>query len=72
MKAKFALPFPEQYQPAEVKDRIEQRPVSYHEQVRRNYLALAADARHQYTVINGDQPIEAVQNDVIKAVAAMR
>ena len=72
VKAKFALPFPEQYQPAEVKDRIEQRPVTYHEQVRRNYLALAADAEHRYSVIDADRPIEAVREDVIRAVAAMQ
>jgi dTMP kinase len=71
VKAKFALPFPEQFQPAEVKDRIEQRPLSYHEQVRRNYLTLAADGRHPYCIIDGDRPIEAVQDDVIAAVQSL-
>ena len=72
VKAKFALPFPEQFQPpAKVKDRIEQRPIAYHEQVRRNYLALAKDARHPYRVIDADRSIEAVQADVIAAVESL-
>lgn len=50
------------------KDRIEQRPLAYHEQVRRNYLAQAqADPQH-YRVIDADRPPEAVAEDVWREV----
>lgn len=53
------------------KDRIEQRPMSYHEQVRRNYLSQAqADPRH-YRVINADRPPEQLAAEVWREVAAM-
>jgi dTMP kinase len=53
------------------KDRIEQRPMSYHEQVRRNYLSQAqADPRH-YRVINADRPPEQVAAEVWREVAAL-
>ena len=50
------------------KDRIEQRPLSYHEQVRRNYLTQAeADPAH-YRVIDADRPPEVVAHDVWREV----
>lgn len=51
------------------KDRIEQRPVEYHEQVRRNYLAQAKNDPQRYRVINADRAPEAVQADVWKCVS---
>ncbi len=50
------------------KDRIEQRPIAYHEQVRRNYLAQAAEEPERYRVINADRGIEAVHEDVRRVV----
>jgi dTMP kinase len=49
------------------KDRIEQRPLAYHEQVRRNYLALAQADPHRYRLIPADRPREQVQEDVWRA-----
>lgn len=50
------------------KDRIEQRPLSYHEQVRRNYLAQAEADPKRYRLIDADRPPEAVAQDVWRAV----
>jgi dTMP kinase len=53
------------------RDRIEQRPLAYHEQVRRNYLAQAqADPAH-YRVIPADRDVEAVAADVWRAVESL-
>jgi len=51
------------------KDRIEQRPMSYHEQVRRNYLAQAS-ADPTYRVINADRTPEEVHAQVVQVVAS--
>ena len=40
------------------KDRIEQRPMSYHEQVRANYLAQAEADPRRYRVVDADRPPE--------------
>jgi dTMP kinase len=53
------------------KDRIEQRPVEYHEQVRQNYLAQAKNDPQRYRVINADRSAEAVQADVWKFVSEL-
>jgi len=51
------------------KDRIEQRPIEYHEQVRKNYLAQAdGDATH-YRVVAADRAPETVHADVWDAVS---
>ena len=50
------------------KDRIEQRPMAYHEQVRRNYLAQAQADPDSYRVIDAARPIEQVAEDVWRAV----
>jgi len=51
------------------KDRIEQRPMAYHEQVRRNYLAQARNDPQRYRVIDADRPPENVAADVWREVA---
>jgi dTMP kinase len=50
------------------KDRIEQRPLAYHEQVRRNYLAQAAADPLRYRLINADQDPQTVARAVWEAV----
>jgi thymidylate kinase len=55
-------------QTIEVKDRIEQRPVEYHEQVRRNYLSQAKTSPERYRVIDGDRDPAVVHDDVLKAL----
>ena len=49
------------------RDRIEQRPLSYHEQVRRNYLAQAEADPQRYRVIDAARAPEAVAEDVWRA-----
>jgi dTMP kinase len=53
------------------KDRIEQRPMDYHEQVRKNYLAqAAADPRH-YKIVNANREIDAVHEEIWSAVTPL-
>lgn len=49
-------------------DRIERRPIEYHEQVRRNYLAQAGANRSNYRVVDANREPQAVQSDVWTAV----
>jgi dTMP kinase len=50
------------------KDRIEQRPLAYHEQVRRNYLAQVEADPERYRLISADHDREQVHADVMRAV----
>jgi dTMP kinase len=50
------------------KDRIEQRPRDYHEQVRKNYLSQAAADPKHYRVIAADRPQEVVHAEIWKEV----
>ena len=50
------------------KDRIEQRPLSYHEQVRANYLAQAEADPLRYRVIDANRPPEQVAQDLWREV----
>jgi len=47
------------------KDRIEQRPPEYHEQVRRNYLAQAERDSQRYRVVNADRDPQVVHGEVL-------
>lgn len=51
------------------KDRIEQRPAAYHEQVRRNYLSQAQADPGRYRIVDANGPIEQVTEDVWRVVA---
>ncbi len=53
------------------KDRIERRPIAYHEQVRRNYLAQAEADPRRYRVIDADRPKDQVHEDVWRAVTSL-
>lgn len=53
------------------KDRIEQRPIEYHQMVRRNYLAQAEVDAKRYRVINAAQPVEAVHGEILIAVGSI-
>lgn len=73
VKPKFLLPFPDQVQDAvgeSVKDRIEQRPIEYHRQVRENYLA-QAKADHRYRVINANQSPDAVHDEIMTTLSKL-
>jgi dTMP kinase len=50
------------------KDRIEQRSLEYHQQVRKNYLAQAKDDPRRYRVISADRPMETVAAEVWSVV----
>lgn len=53
------------------KDRIEQRSVEYHEQVRKNYLAQAKSDRKRYRVIDADRDPQSVHHDVLRCVTEL-
>jgi len=53
------------------KDRIEQRPMAYHEEVRRNYLSQAASDPQRYKIINADREITDVQEQIWSAVTSL-
>src|SRR5215213_4290709 len=74
VKPKYLLPFPENVQDAAaqaVKDRIEQRPRDYHEQVRRNYLQLAATSPEGYRIVHADRTVEQVHEDIWSAISPL-
>ncbi len=50
------------------KDRIERRPMEYHERVRKNYLSQAAADPVKYRVVQADREKSVVHADVVKAV----
>lgn len=54
-----------------VKDRIEMRPLAYHEQVRQNFLSQARAVPARYCVIDADRPVEQVHADVLGAVRSL-
>jgi dTMP kinase len=54
------------------KDRIEQRPMEYHERVRQNYLAQAAAMPDRYRVINSNRAVPLVQADVLETVRTLK
>jgi dTMP kinase len=53
------------------KDRIEQRPMAYHEEVRRNYLSQAAADPARYKIINADRDVADVQQQIWSAVTSL-
>ena len=50
------------------KDRIEQRPMAYHEQVRRNYLSQAAADPNRYKIVNANRDITDVHQEIWSAI----
>lgn len=71
VRPKFSL-FPDDPEAGVVKDRIEQRPREYHEQVRQNYLAQAKAHPDRYKVIQADRSQEEVHEDIWKTVNALK
>lgn len=53
------------------KDRIEQRPLTYHEQVRQNYLVQAKADPGRYRVIDADRTPERVQEEIWSAIVGL-
>jgi len=50
------------------KDRIEQRPIAYHEQVRQNFLSQARHDPERYRVIQADRDLQLVQDEIWRLV----
>jgi dTMP kinase len=50
------------------KDRIEQRPMEYHQQVRDRFLAQARAHPQRYRVVDADRDVDAVAADILAAV----
>jgi dTMP kinase len=67
---KYSL-FPEDPDAGLQKDRIERRPLEYHEKVRQNYLAQAKADPKGYRVINADRSPEAVHEDVWRVLEGL-
>jgi len=51
------------------KDRIEQRPIEYHQQVRQNFLAQAQADPQRYRVVDADRTPEEVHQDIWRLVS---
>jgi len=74
VKPKYLLPFPANIQDAAaqaVKDRVEQRPREYHEQVRQNYLAQAKADPVRHKIIDANRVPEEVHADIWSAVSPL-
>jgi dTMP kinase len=67
---KFSL-FPDDPDAGVQKDRIERRPIEYHEKVRQNYLAQAKADPAGYRVVNADRAPELVHEDVWRVLEAL-
>ena len=53
-------------------DRIEQRSLQYHEQVRKNYLDQAKADPKRYRVIDGARPKDVVHEEVYAALKKLK
>lgn len=70
VRPKFTL-FPDDPDAGMQKDRIERRPLAYHEQVRRNYLHQAKADPDRYRVIDANRDRRAVADDIWGVVLQM-
>jgi dTMP kinase len=68
VRPKFTL-FPDDPDAGAEKDRIEQRSMTYHEQVRQNYLKQAKDHEHNYRVVNANRALEEVEAEVWQTIS---
>ena len=53
------------------KDRLEQRPLAYHQQVYANYLAQAKASPATYRIINADAPVHDVHRSIVECLMAL-
>jgi dTMP kinase len=67
VQPKFTL-FPDDPRAGKEMDRIEQRSLQYHQQVRKNYLDQAKADPKRYRVIDGSRPKDIVHEDVYSIV----
>ena len=71
VRPKFTL-FPEDPDAGVEKDRIEQRPVEYHERVRRNYLAQAQADPAAYRVVDASRPAGEIHEELWGILGSLR
>lgn len=71
VKPKFTL-FPGDPDAGVEKDRIEQRPIEYHRQVRQKYLQQAKERPNLYRVIDADQDKDAVHQEIMQALLRLQ
>jgi dTMP kinase len=71
VRPKFTL-FPDDPEAGVEKDRIEQRPVDYHEQVRQNYLAQAKGDPQHYRVVDASRAPEAIHQELWGILESLR
>ena len=71
VRPKFSL-FPDDPRAGLDLDRIEQRSLEYHAQVRKNYLEQVKLDPARYTVINADRAVDEVHAEVVRAVGALK
>ena len=67
---KFSL-FPDDPDAGLEKDRIERRPMEYHERVRQNYLAQAKADPERYRVVQADRTPQQVHEDVWRVLEGL-
>jgi dTMP kinase len=53
------------------RDRLEAEPLAFHERVRQEFLQIARLDPERYLVVDGRQPIESINNEIIKRVATI-
>lgn len=53
------------------KDRLEQRPLAYHQQVHANYLAQANSDPRRYAVVNADHTPQDVHMDIVRSLGRL-
>ncbi len=70
VRPKFSL-FPDDPEAGVVKDRIEQRPREYHEQVRQNYLAQVKAHPDRYRIIQADRTPQEVHEEIWRTVNSL-
>ena len=68
---KFSL-FPDDPEAGLQKDRIERRPIEYHEKVRQNYLAQAKADPQRYRVVDAGRPPQVVHEDVWRVLEGLQ
>jgi dTMP kinase len=71
VRPKFTL-FPDDPDAGMEKDRIEQRPLDYHEKVRQNYLAQAAADPSHYRVLDASRPAEVIHEELWSILSSFR
>jgi dTMP kinase len=71
VQPKFTL-FPDDPDAGVEKDRIEQRPLDYHEQVRRNYLAQATADPARYRVVDASRPPQVIHDELWSILETLR